>query len=438
MPDAVPHPAPDAPAASGAPDGTRRSPSTGALAALLGAMAFLPAATTDMYLPSLPEVALDLHTTEAAVALTVSWVLAGGAVAQLVIGPLSDRLGRRRPAVVGLGAYVVVALACAVAATITQLVALRVVQGMVGAAGTVVATAVIGDRWHGAEAARMLSRLWLAIAVGPILAPLAGTAVAARWGWRGVFTALAVMGALTFVAVLRMLPETRPPAARSTEPLGPAFRAYGRALRDRRFVALALLPGLALAVIMSYVTGSTFVFQREYGLDPTGYALAFGACATSMLVGSEANAALVRRFGPTRLLRVALPAVVVTTGAVLVVVSGRYGGVVGVLVPLWLTVGLLSTVLANASALALARLPGRSGTASAALGFSQGALGGLVPPLVGLLGGTGTATAGVMLGLAVTAVVVAWTGTPVRPGAADPAGTPVRLGATDPAVHPSG
>lgn len=424
-------PEPPEPSASGHHDG----PSTALLATLLGAMAFLPAATTDMYLPSLPDVAVDLHTTEAAVALTVSWVLAGAAVAQLIIGPLSDRLGRRRPAIAGLAVYVVVALACAVAATITQLVALRVVQGAVGAAGTVVATAVIGDRWRGAEAARMLSRLWLAIAVGPVLAPLAGTAVAAQWGWRGVFTALAVMGAVIVVAVVRLLPETRPPALRSTEGIGQSFRGYGQALRDGQFVALALLPGLALAVIMSYVTGSTFVFQREYGLDPTGYALAFGAGATSMLAGSEANAVLVRRFGPTRLLGLALPAVVATTAAVLVVVSGHDGGVVGVLVPLWLTVGLLSSILANASALALARLPGRSGTASAVLGFSQGALGGLVSPLVGVLGGTGTAMASVMLGLAVTAVVVAWIGTPVRPW-----GRPVSSGSAtdDDDVHPSG
>lgn len=411
--------------------GVRGTTSTAALATILGAMAFLPAATTDMYLPSLPDVARDLATSEAAVALTVSWVLAGAAIGQVVIGPLSDRLGRRRPAILGLAAYVVVAVGCAVAATITQLVALRVVQGAVGAAGTVVATAVIGDRWRGAEAARMLSRLWLAIAVGPVLAPLAGTVVAGRWGWRGVFAALAVMAALILVAALRWLPETRPPAERSTERLPDAFRGYRAALTDRQFVALALLPGLALAVIMSYVTGSTFVFQREYGLDATQFALAFGTGATSMLAGSYANAALVRRFGPDRLLGFALPAVLVSALAVLVVVSGRHGGVVGVLVPLWLTIGLLSSVLANASALALSRLPGRSGTASAVLGFSQGALGGLVSPLVGALGGTGTAMAGVMVGLAVISLVVLWVGTPVRPW-----GPRSRDGAAA-AVHPS-
>lgn len=418
------------PAVASPSSGARGTTSTAALATILGAMAFLPAATTDMYLPSLPDVARDLATSEAAVALTVSWVLAGAAIGQVVIGPLSDRLGRRRPAILGLAAYVVVAVGCAVAATITQLVALRVVQGAVGAAGTVVATAVIGDRWRGAEAARMLSRLWLAIAVGPVLAPLAGTVVAGRWGWRGVFAALAVMAALILVAVLRWLPETRPPAARSTERLPDAFRGYRAALTDRQFVALALLPGLALAVIMSYVTGSTFVFQREYGLDATQFALAFGTGATSMLAGSYANAALVRRFGPDRLLAFALPAVLVSALAVLVVISGRHGGVVGVLVPLWVTIGLLSSVLANASALALARLPGRSGTASAVLGFSQGALGGLVSPLVGALGGTGTAMGGVMVGLAVVSLVVLWVGTPVHPW-----GTRARDEAA--AVHPS-
>ncbi len=405
-------------------------------------MAFLPAATTDMYLPSLPDVAVDLATSEAAVALTISWVLAGAAVAQLVIGPLSDRIGRRRPAILGLAIYVVVALACAVATTITQLVALRVVQGMVGAAGTVVATAVIGDRWRGAEAARMLSRLWLAIAVGPVLAPLAGTVVAARWGWRGVFTALALIAALLVVAVVRWLPETRPPAQRTEQRLAETFRGYGQALRDRQFVALALLPGLSLAVIMSYVTGSTFVFQGEYGLDPSGFALVFGIGATSMLAGSQANAMLVRRFGPARLLGLALPAAVLTTAAVLVVVSGRHGGVVGVLVPLWLTVGLLSSILANASALALARLPGRSGTAAAVLGFSQGALGGLVSPLVGVLGGTGTAMGGVMLGVVLVAAFVLIVGTPVRPWGPQSAVNSDAAADDDApatgAVHPSG
>ena len=393
------------------------------LVVILGAMAFLPAATTDMYLPSLPEVARALGASDAAVQLTISWVLVGGALAQLVLGPVADRVGRRRPAVVGLALFVVVSLLCLAAATITQLVALRLLHGVVGAAATVVATAVIGDRWRGAEAARLLSRLWLAIAVAPVLAPLLGTLVARHWGWRGVFGVLAVMGAALAVVVARALPETLPPDRRSGAGLGAAFHGYREALRDRRFVAYALLPGLGLAVIMSYVTGSSFVLQGEYGLSPTQFALAFGLGATSMVVGSQANAVLVRRHGPARLLAVGVPATVVTTGAMLVAAAGHLAGVAGLLVPLWLTVGVLTGVIANASALALERLPGRAGTASAVLGFSQGGLGGLVSPLVGVLGGAlgragvanaaGVGMAAVMLAAAVAGVVVLAVGTPV-------------------------
>ncbi len=379
---------------------------------LLGALAFLPAATTDMYLPSLPDVARDLATTSAAAQLTISCVLIGGALSQLFMGPLSDRFGRRRPAMLGLGAYVVVALLCVVAATIGQLVALRVLQGVVGAAASVVAMAVIGDRFRGAEAARLMSRLWIAIAVAPILAPLAGNAVADRWGWRAVFVALAVMGALLAVAVARALPETLPAERRIPTGLRASMSGYGRLLRDRQFLALALLPGLGLAVIMSYVTGSPFVLQAEYGLSAREFALVFGLGATSMMVGSQVNASLVRRLGPVRLLRAGLPAVVASTAVLVVVAATHAGGVVGLLVPLWVTVAVLSTVISNASALALSRHPDRAGTASAVIGSLQGALGGAVSPLVGLLGGTGVAMGFVMLGAAVLAVAVLAVGTP--------------------------
>lgn len=369
-------------------------------------MAFLPAATTDTYLPSLPDVARDLSASEAAVQLTISWVLLGSALGQVVLGPLADRHGRRRPVVAGLVAYVVVSLACVVTATITQLVALRLLHGVVGAAASVVATAVVGDRWTGAEAARLLSRLWLAIAVAPVLAPMVGSVVADRWGWRGVFGLLAVLGAVLLVLVVRHLPETLPAERRSAAGVRDAVRGYRAVLADRRFVALAALPGLCLAVLMSYVTGSSFVLQGEYGLSSGAYALVFGLGATSMIAGSQVNATLVRRYGPARLLAVGVPALAASAAALLVVLAGHHGGVPGLLVPLWLTVGLLSGVLANASALALERVPERVGTASAVLGVSQAGLGGLVSPLVGVLGGTGVAMGGVMLGGALLVVVV--------------------------------
>ncbi|WP_298459962.1 multidrug effflux MFS transporter [uncultured Cellulomonas sp.] len=404
-----------APSASAATPAVRTAgtvPRSARLAILLGALAFLPAATTDMYLPSLPDVARDLGTTSAAAQLTISCVLIGGALSQLFMGPLSDRHGRRRPAVLGLSAYVVVALLCVVAGSIGQLVALRVLQGVVGASASVVAMAVIGDRYSGAEAARLMSKLWIAIAVAPILAPLAGTFVAERWGWRAVFTALALLGAVLAVAVARSLPETLPPDRRIQHGFTASLGGYRDLLHDRQFLSLALLPGLGLAVIMSYVTGSPFVLQGEYGLTAQQFALLFGLGATSMVVGSQVNASLVRRVGPVRLLRVGLPATVLSTAVLLAVAATHAGGVVGLIVPLWFTVALLASVIANASALALSRHPERSGTAAAVIGCLQGALGGAVSPLVGLLGGTGVAMAGVMLAAAAAGVLVLALGTP--------------------------
>jgi len=382
------------------------------LVLLLGALAFLPAAATDMYLPSLPDVAADLRTSSAAVQLTISSVMVGGALSQLVVGPLSDRIGRRRPAVVGLLAFAVVAALCVVAASITQLVALRVLHGVVGAAASVTAIAVVGDLYRGAEAARLLSRLWIAIAVAPILAPLAGTVIADAWGWRAVFGALAVMALLLLLWVARSMPETLPAARRPTRGLGASLRGYAEVLRDRQFLALAVIPGLSLAVLMCYVTGSPFVLQEEYGLSPQQFALFFGFGATSMIAGSQLNAALVRRVGPARLLRVALPAVAVCMAAVLAVVATGAGGVVGLLVPLWFGIAALSTAISNAGALALSRHGDRAGTAAAVIGSVQGGLGGAVAPTVGVVGGTGVAMAGVMLTTAVLAVVVLAGGPP--------------------------
>ena len=379
---------------------------------LVGALAFLPAATTDMFLPSLPDVARALSTTPAAAQLTISAMMIGGALSQLVMGPLSDRYGRRRPALLGLCGFVLVALGCVLAATIGQLVALRLLQGVVGAAASVVAVAFVGDRYSGAEAARLMSRLWLAISVAPLLAPLAGTYVAELWGWRAVFGVLAAIGAVLLVGVARGLPETLPAERRLSGGVAAWAGGYRALLRDGEFMALAIVPGLGLVVIMSYVVGSPFVFRTEHGLTAQQFSLVFGLGATGMMLGSQVNASLVRRVGPVRLLRLALPATAVCVGAMLLAVVTQTGGVAGLVVPLWCSTALLASVMSNASALAVSRHPESAGTAAAVMGVVQSGLGGAVSPLVGVLGGTGVAMAGVMLAAALLAVVVLAVGTP--------------------------
>ncbi|WP_350308686.1 multidrug effflux MFS transporter [Sanguibacter hominis] len=377
---------------------------------MLGALAALPAITVDMYLPSLPTVALDLRSTAAAAQLTVSGMLLGGAVGQLVIGPFSDRFGRRLPVLIGVAAHVLVSLACIVAPTIEILIALRVLQGFCNAAASVVAIAVIRDRFVGAEAARLLSRLMLVIGVAPLFAPTVGGAIASRGTWHLVFAALAVIGAVLLVIVWRFMPETLPGDRRRIAGPRGVSAGYASLLKDKKFMAVAVIPGLGQAVIMSYVVGSTFVLQEEYGLSEQQFAIAFAINGVALVGSAQLNAALVRRVSPMRILRVAL-VVQMGLGAALVAVTATgAGGLVALLCVLWLVLGMQGMIPANASMIALTPYGHMAGTAAALMGAMQAGLAGLISPLVGVLGGTAVAMAAVMtlaVALAVTVLAVA-------------------------------
>lgn len=388
------------------------TPRTAGFVLLIGLLTLLPAVTTDMYLPSLPEVARDLGATPAAVQFTITGMLVGGAIGQLLVGPFSDRVGRRLPVLVGVGGHVVLSLLSVLATSVAWLSTLRVLQGLMSAGATVVAIACIRDRYAGADAARLMSRLMLVIAVAPLLAPTVGGFVAEAWGWRAVFVVLAGLAVLLWFVVLLRLPETLPVERRAAPGLGTSLRGYAHLLRDRHFMALAILPGLGMAVIMSYVAGSPFVLQEEYGLSPREFALAFGVGGTSLVAGSQVNAALVHRVGPARLLRAGLPLSVAAAAALFVVGSGHLGGLAGLLAAFWVTTALLGFVMSNASALAMTRHGERAGTAAATIGFVQAGLAGLVSPLVGAFGGDAAAMTGVMLASLVVALLVLAVGTP--------------------------
>ena len=384
---------------------------TAGLVVVVGSLTLLPAVTTDMYLPSLPDVARDLSTTVAGAQFTITGMLLGGAIGQLLVGPWSDKVGRRLPALVGIGLHLLISLACVVVVDINQLAGLRVVQGLASAGGTVVGMAVIRDRYSGAEAARLLSRLMLIIGAAPLLAPTVGGFVAHQWGWRAVFVTLGGLALVIGVVVARWLPETLPPERRIGRRLGAVFRGYGTLLRDGHFMALAVIPGLCMGVIISYVVGSTFTFQTEYGLGKREFALVFAVIGVAMVLGAQLNAALVRRVGPLRLLRVSLP-LAVTLAGVLLAVAVEGVGMFALIVLLVLILASLGLIMANASALAISRHGERAGTAAAVLGFLHAGLGGLVSSLVGPLGGRSVAMAGVMLGALVAGQLVLALGTP--------------------------
>ncbi|WP_432544370.1 multidrug effflux MFS transporter [Kineococcus sp. SYSU DK002] len=408
-----------------------RRPSTVGLVVLLGAMAALGAVTIDLYLPSLPEVAVDLGTTEARTQLTITGVLVGAGLGQLVVGPLSDAFGRRKPAAAGFCVYVVATLLCAIAPNLPALVAFRVLSGVGASAGAVIGMAVIRDLFTGPAASRLQSRLVLVIGVAPLLAPTVGGAIAVHTGWRPVLALLAVAGLGVLLAVWRKLPETRPELrdtaaqARAEDERAPVtpprrqrvlrtFTGYGALLRDRRFLALALMPGLAMATIMAYVSTSVFVLQDGFGLTGTGFAVYFAVNGTALIGGTQVNAAVVERFGSARLLRVGVLAALVFGLALAASLLARTDQLLLFAVPLYLLLLSLGLIMPNAVTLALEPYGDSAGAAAALVTALQSGVGGLVGVLVGVLGGDEHAT-GLVVGTAVVLNVVLLLS--VRPGA---------------------
>lgn len=379
---------------------------------LLGALATLPAFTVDMYLPLLPDVATDLGASPALAQLTLSGMLVGGAFGQLVIGPLSDRFGRRAPLLVGLTLQVITSILCALVPDIGWLIVLRVLQGFFNASAQVVSIAVIRDRFTGSDAARILSRLMLVIGLAPLLAPTVGSFVAGHGDWRWVFWVLAALGLALGLIVLRFMPETLETERRQAGGVGAVFRGYATLFKDRHFVALAVLPGLGMAVLMSYVVGSPFVLQEGYGLTHGQFAALFAVNGIGLVISAQVNASLVRRVAPVRILRAALVLQCVFAVGLLVVALTGAGGLVGLLIALWLTLALQGLIPANASALALTRHGERAGAAAAVIGAFQAGVAGIVSPLVGVLGGDAVAMSAVMLGAVITSLLVLALATP--------------------------
>ncbi|MFC4037036.1 multidrug effflux MFS transporter [Dactylosporangium siamense] len=382
---------------------------------VLGSLIAIGPLTIDMYLPALPSITDDLHTTSTAVQLTLTGTLAGLALGQLAIGPWSDAVGRRVPLLAGLVLHVLASVACVFAPDVTVLGALRVLQGLGVAASSVVAMAVVRDLFSGAAFARLFSRLMLVMGAAPILAPTLGSAVLRWTEWRGVFVVLAVFGVLLTTLAALALRETLPPARRRSGGVGGTLRVYGSLLRDRVFVGLVLVAGFAMAALFAYVGGSSFVLQEVYGLSEAQFGLAFGAGAVGLIGGTQYNVRLLRRFTPQRILTSALAAGTVAGGLLVALAATGLGGLPALLAALWAVLTAAGLALPNAPALAMSRHGEAAGTAAALLGAVQFGVGAVAAPLVGVLGTGATAMAVVIAGGMLTATATLLV--VVRPGA---------------------
>jgi MFS transporter, DHA1 family, multidrug resistance protein len=376
------------------------------LVVVLGAVNAIGPLSIDMYLPAFPDISQSLDASASQVQLTLTACVAGLALGQLLIGPLSDRFGRRRPLLAAMSTYAVVSALAAAAPSAPVLMGLRLLQGLAGAGGIVIARAVVRDLHSGAAAVRLFSSLMLVTGLAPILAPLAGGQVLNVTSWRGIFAVLAVVAALIAIAVAGGLRETLPPERRTTHGLGRTLQTMRSLLRDRWFLGHGLAGGMAFGALFAYISGSSFVLQGIYGVSPQLYSVLFAMNGLGLIAGSQVNARLVGRFGPGLLLRRGLTSISVSAAALLAVVVAGGLGVWAVLIPMFVIVSSLSFVLPNATALALADHASVAGTASALLGVMQFSIGAVVAPVVGA-GGTGSAVpmAAVMTTVAAGALV---------------------------------
>jgi DHA1 family bicyclomycin/chloramphenicol resistance-like MFS transporter len=355
------------------------------LVVLLGALSAFGPLSIDMYLPSLPSLSRDLQASASAAQLTLSACVLGLALGQVIAGPLSDTLGRRRPLLVGLAVYVLASLLCVVAPSISLLIILRLVQGAAGAAGIVIARAIVRDLYSGIAVARFFSILMLVSGIAPIAAPILGGLILQVTSWRGVFLILALVVTVMLLAVIMGLHETLPPERRQRGELGTTLNSFRRMLSDRLFVGYALSCGLSFAAMFAYISGSPFVIQNIYGLSPQVFSLIFGTNALGIAIVGQVNGRLVGRVPPERLLAGALTAIAIGGTALLLVVIGQIG-LIGMLPALFVVVASQGMVFPNATALALADYPSMAGSASALLGVLQFAIGAATAPLVGIAG----------------------------------------------------
>ncbi|MGB4135829.1 MAG: multidrug effflux MFS transporter [Microbacterium sp.] len=378
---------------------------------LLGALTALGPFTIDLYLPAFPVLEEDFHTSAAMVQLTLTGTMLGFAIGQLVVGPLSDKVGRRVPLLAVTGLHVLASAAAALAPDLLLLGIARVAMGFGAAAGGVVAMAIVRDLFGGRRLVIMLSRLALVSGVAPVIAPLIGSWLLTIMSWHGIFVVLAGYGTVMLVMALVFLPETLPRERRNDRGAGSALQRYRSVLTDRVFLGVLIIGSMTFSGVFSYLSASPFLFQQTHGLDPQQYGLLFAANSIGMVIGVQSASRLAARFGPQWVLAVSTAALFLT-GAAIIVCDQLGAGLWGTLIPLFLFMMSCGFSFPCVQVLALDRHGKAAGTAASLLGACNFGIAALISPVVGVLakesGITATTMASVMAGCAVIAILALW------------------------------
>ncbi|MFC5330211.1 multidrug effflux MFS transporter [Brachybacterium fresconis] len=341
---------------------------------------------TDMYIPAFPEVAGELGTTASRMQLTITAFFLGTASGQVVAGPLSDRMGRRTPLLIGIVLCLLASIGCALAPSVEILLVLRVLQGIGGGFGMVLGRAVLIDMTDGPELFRLMNIMQGVGGVAPIVAPLMGGIILIVVQWREIFLVIAAMSLISLIGVLVRIPESLPPSRRHSGGFRTFLRNVRTLLHRRTFVAYMLVNAFSAFALMAYVSASSFVVQEMLGFTSSEYSVSFAINSMGMMSMSLLSARLTRSIHPRKLIRVGLVVVSLASFSLLI-------GSLFLDTPAWIvlpafffTVAPQGLIFGNGGALASDQAREIAGTGSAMLGLGFSFAASVAAPLVGIAG----------------------------------------------------
>ena len=353
------------------------------LTVFLGLMTAMAPLSTDMYLPALPTMQVDMGISASLAQMTLTMTMLGMALGQIFAGPLSDRYGRKGPLTIGMLVFTLTTVGCVLAENINVFLFFRFMAGFAGASGIVIARAIARDVCEGPELTKFFAMLMMVNGLAPILAPVIGGQILLFTSWRGVFVMLVLVGIFQLLATL-MYQETLPVAKRIPG-LKDSFAKFPQLLKDRYFLGHCLVQCFVFGAFFSYLAGSSFIFQNIFHVSPQTYSLIFGGIGAGLLLSGMLPARLAGRVPDEKLLHVSL--VLPLMGSVLLFIAFYFQAGMAIILPvLFLTIVPLSVMGAASFSLALSRQGKNAGSASALIGFFSMILGGCMMPLVGIAG----------------------------------------------------
>ncbi|MGB7854502.1 MAG: multidrug effflux MFS transporter [Pseudolabrys sp.] len=346
-------------------------PGTFALTALLAGLSAVGPLTTDMYLPSLPDIARQLGASSAQVQLTISAYLVGFAAGQIIYGPVSDRHGRKPVLIGAIALYCAASLACALSTSIEMLIVARAFQALGGSGGIVLTRAIVRDIYSGAHAGRELSVIGSVMALAPVLAPILGGLIQTAFGWRVTFLALVGAGFAGAAVVWVLLPETLNNRAAEPVSLPSMLRSYRIVGRNPAYLAYLSITSASYAGLFAWISGSAFVLQDLYGLAPFDFGVAFALGSVGYMIGSAIAARLVIRLGLDGVLGLGGCACAAGGLAMVAAVASGLTSSMSLVLPMAVYLAGLGMVLPQGIAGAMTPFPERAGAASSLFGFLQ-------------------------------------------------------------------